>query len=81
LGALALPAEKNEKLSRILYCKQQDIRYTADSRNIANELMRYKFVEINGMATNKTIDAWDHTLDSSTYAIFSHRNRRKGVGE
>ena len=43
--------------------------------------MRYKFIEINGMATNKTIEAWDHTLDSATYAIFSHRNRKKALAE
>jgi phage terminase large subunit len=77
LSMLALPAEKGEILNGILYCKQQDIRYTANSRNMANELMRYKFVEINGVATNKPIDAWNHTLDSVRYAIFSHRNRKK----
>jgi phage terminase large subunit len=77
LGMLALSAEKGEILNRILYCKQKDIRYTAKSRNIANELMRYKFIEINGVPTNKTIDAWNHTIDSSTYGIYSHRNRLK----
>lgn len=84
LGALALPAEKGEVLNGILYLKQQDIRYTADSLNLANELMRYKFIEVNGMATNKPIDAWNHQIDSCRYAIYSHRNRRKvssGSGE
>ena len=81
LGALALPAEKGEILNGILYLKQQDIRYTADSRNMANELMRYKFIEINGMATNKPIDAYNHLADSVRYAIFSHRNRKKAVSE
>jgi hypothetical protein len=63
---LALPAEKGEILNGILYCKQQDIRYTANSRNMANELMRYKFVEINGVATNKPIDAWNHCFVGDT---------------
>ena len=81
LGALALPAEKGEILNGILYLKQQDIRYTADSRNMANELMRYKFLEVNGIATNKPIDAWNHLCDSARYAIFSHRNRKKAVSE
>ena len=77
LSMLALGAEKGEVLNGILYCKQKDIRYTVDSRNLANELMRYKFLEVNGVATNKPVDAWNHLCDSVRYAIFSHRNRLK----
>lgn len=77
LGVLALPAEKGAQsiLNRILYCKQKVIRYTIGSKNLANELGRYKFKEVDGVATNTPIDDWNHAIESATYAVFTHRNR------
>jgi len=79
LGVMALPAEKGggSILNRILYCKQQIIRFTSRSVNLRIELGKYKFVEVDGNNTNKTIDSYNHAIESSTYAIFTHRNRIK----
>lgn len=77
MSVTAVGAEKGPQsvYNRIMWCKQQDIRYTARSVHLQNELGRYKFMEVDGMVINKPIDAFNHAIDSATYAIYSHRNR------
>lgn len=77
LGISAVNAQKGEILNRILYVKSLSIAYTENSPNIPNELNMYRFIEIDGKATNKPIDAHNHAMDSAGYGIYSHRNRRK----
>ncbi len=79
LGVIGLPAEKGAGsiLNGVLHVKQKTVRYTKTSRNLKVELMKYRFVEINGQNTNKVVDEFNHCLDSIRMAIYSHRNRVK----
>ena len=76
-GVIALSAEKGSGsiLTGILHLKQLKIFYTFESRNLAIELSKYSFVEVDGNNTNKTIDKYNHLLDSARMAIYSHRYR------
>jgi hypothetical protein len=74
---MALPAEKGAGsiLNGVLYVKQKTVRYTQRSRNLAMELGKYRFVEIDGQNTNKVVDEFNHVLDSCRMALYSHRYR------
>jgi phage terminase large subunit len=76
-GVMALPAEKGAGsiLNGVLYVKQKTVRYTKRSRNLAMELGKYRFVEIDGQNTNKVVDEFNHVLDSCRMALYSHRYR------
>lgn len=79
MGVMVMPAEKGTgaELNRILYCKQKEISYTINSRELESELQRYRFVEVDGRNTNKIAPGNDHAIDSAVMAIYSHRNRMK----
>ena len=78
-GIMALSAEKGAGsiLNGVLYVKQKTVRYTKRSRNLAMELGKYRFVEIDGQNTNKVVDEYNHLLDSCRMAMYSHRYRAK----
>jgi phage terminase large subunit len=80
LHILAVMAEKGTGsiLNGILHLKQKVIKFTAKSVHLKSELGKYKFIEgQDGEATNKPIDDYNHLIDSTRMAIFSHRNRVK----
>lgn len=76
-GVMLRPAEKGagSVMPRTLYCKSKQIWYTPRSKDLAGELMAYRFVELKtGDLSNKAIGP-DHAIDAATYAIYTHRFR------
>jgi len=76
-GVMVYPAEKGvgAELNRVLHVKTKRVKVTARSKNLRRELMMYKFVEVDGMVTNRIVKGNDHAIDSCTMAIYTHRHR------
>ena len=76
LGLIALPARKGQGSinAGILKLKEYKVFYTASSSNIDNERKRYVWLtdKSTGKNTNIPIDEWNHVLDASRYAVYSH---------
>lgn len=76
-GVMVYAAEKGNdaELNRVLYCKSRNIRVTARSHRLRDELTKYRFIEVDGELTNRIVKGNDHLIDSATMAIYTHRHR------
>lgn len=76
LKVMALPARKGQGSVKagIMKMKEYDVYYTASSKNIAEERKRYMWMKDpkTGKAINEPIDAHNHTMDASRYAVYTH---------
>lgn len=78
MGLNANPAAKGPDSIKagIDFCKQQKIHIVTGSDNIVMERNRYKFAEDkDGNLLFTPVDAFNHAMDASRYAIHTHRNR------
>lgn len=76
LSVQALPARKGPGSIKagIFKLKEYDVFYTAGSKNIHEEKIRYKWKTNpeTGENLNQPIDDWNHALDAIRYAIYTH---------
>lgn len=63
------PGSKNAGIAKL---KEFNIFYTNSSKNLSKEVSRYAWLIVDGKATNVPIDNYDHLLDATRYAIYTH---------
>lgn len=76
LGLSVYPARKQPGSinAGILMLKTKKVFYTTDSLNLKEELRRYEWVKdkSTGKSTNTPIDAHNHLIDATRYAVYTH---------
>lgn len=80
LNLLVIPAIKGNVPKGIHFMKTEfDVFYTATSKNLADELRRYKWdTDPNtGHPTNEPVDKFNHCLDAARYGGVTHCSRQR----
>lgn len=81
LRMLSIPARKGQGSinAGIMKLKEYHVYYTNDSGNLDNELSRYMWAmdKNTGKPTNTPAPGFDHLIDATRYAVYSHFYRMK----
>lgn len=71
---------KNQVKEGITHLQMQDIRSRLGNKNINDEILLYKWKEVNGTYIDEPVKEHDHALDAVRYAIYTHDIERLGKG-
>lgn len=74
VGIAALQANKSRHAG-IAKVNSFEVYFTRDSHNIRNERNRYQYVTYGEVVTNEPAEGYDHLMDATRYAIYTHSFR------